>query len=126
MDQKQMLKQMLEFNQTTFNNAFNTMTLLQDQLEGVAKTMLEQATWLPAEGRQAIENGTESYKSACQTFKQQVDDSYKQVEKGLRQLESLAGRIHTIQGGGAPSVAPPPFLHRNKCLINHDSKKTKL
>lgn len=81
MDQKQMLKQMLEFNQTTFNNAFNTMTLLQDQLEGAAKTMLEQATWLPAEGRQAIKNGTESYKSACQTFKQQIDNSYKQVEK---------------------------------------------
>jgi hypothetical protein len=38
MDQKQMLKQMLEFNQTTFNNAFNTMTLLQDQFERVAKT----------------------------------------------------------------------------------------
>ena len=81
MDQKQMLKQMLAFHQTTFNNAFNTMTLLQDQLKGVAKTMLEQATWLPAEGRQAIENGTESYKSACQTFKQQIDNSYKQVEK---------------------------------------------
>ena len=81
MDQKQMLKQMLEFNQNTFNTAFNTMTLLQDQLEGVAKTMLEQATWLPAEGRKAIENVTESYKSACQTFKQQIDNSYKQVEK---------------------------------------------
>ena len=81
MDQKQMLKQMLEFNQTTFNNAFNTMNLLQDQFQRVAKTALEQATWLPAEGRQAIEKGTENYKSACQTFKQQVNDSYKQVEK---------------------------------------------
>ena len=81
MDQKQILKQMLEFNQIAFNNAFNAMTLLQDQFERVAKTALEQATWLPAEGRKAIENGTETYKSACQTFKQQVDDSYKQVEK---------------------------------------------
>ena len=81
MDQKQILKQMVEFNQTAFNNAFNAMTLLQDQFERVAKTGLEQATWLPAEGRKAVENYTETYKSACQTFKQQVDDSYKQVEK---------------------------------------------
>ena len=81
MDQKQTLKQMVEFNQTTFNNAFNAMTSLQDQFERVAKTVLEQATWLPAEGRKAIENSTETYKSACQTFKQQIDDSYKQVEK---------------------------------------------
>ena len=80
MDHKQILKQMVEFNQNAFNNAFNAMTLLQGQFERVAKTVLEQATWLPAEGRQAIENCTETYKSACQTFKQQVDDSYKQVE----------------------------------------------
>ena len=81
MDQKQMLKQMVAFNQTVFNNTFNAMTSLQDQFERVAKTGLEQATWIPAEGRKAIENGTETYKSACQTFKKQIDDSYKQVEK---------------------------------------------
>ena len=81
MDQKQILKQMVEFNQAAFNNTFNAMTLLQGQFEHVAKTVLEQATWLPAEGRKAIENYTETYKSACQTFKKQIDDSYKQVEK---------------------------------------------
>ena len=62
MDHKQILKQMVEFNQNAFNNAFNAMTLLQGQFERVAKTVLEQATWLPAEGRQAIENCTETYK----------------------------------------------------------------
>ena len=41
MDQKQMLKQMLEFNQTAFNNTFNALTLLQGQFEQVAKTVLE-------------------------------------------------------------------------------------
>ena len=82
MDQKQILKQMLEFNQTAFNNAFNAMTLLQDQFENVANTVLEQAK-LPAEGRKAIENWTETYKPACQTSKQQIDDSYKQVEKAF-------------------------------------------
>ncbi len=81
MEQKQMLKQMLEFNQTAFNNAFNAMTALQGQFEQVAKTVLEQANQLPAEARQAIENWTETYKSACQTFKQKIDDSYQQVEK---------------------------------------------
>ena len=64
-------------------SGYNAMTMVQDQFERVAKTALEQATWLPAEGRQAIEKGTETYKSACQIFKQQVDDSYKQVEKAF-------------------------------------------
>jgi hypothetical protein len=83
MDQKQILKQMIEFNQAAFNNTFNAMTSLQDQFEQVAKTGLEQATWLPAEGRKAIENYTKTYKSACQTFKQQIDASYKQIEKAF-------------------------------------------
>ena len=81
MDQKQIFKQMLEFNQAAFNNTFNALTALQGQFEQVAKTVLDQATWLPAEGRQAIENWTETYKSACQTCKQQIDDSFSQVEK---------------------------------------------
>ena len=82
MDQKQILKQMVEFNQTAFNNAFNAMTLLQDQFENVANTVLEQAK-LPAEGRQVIENCTETYKSAYQTLKQQIDDGFNQVEKAF-------------------------------------------
>ena len=81
MDQKQMLKQMFEFNRTAFNNTFNALTLLQGQFEHAAKTVLEQANQLPAEGRQAIENCTETYKSACQTFKKQIDEGYNQVEK---------------------------------------------
>jgi hypothetical protein len=81
MDQKQMLKQMIEFNQATFNNAFNAMSLLQDQFDRVTKTVLEQATWLPAEGRKAIENWADSYKTGRETFKKYVDDSYKKVEE---------------------------------------------
>ncbi len=79
--QKQMLKQMIEFNQATFNNAYNAIALLQDQFERVAGTVLDQATWLPAEGRQAIQNWVESYKTGREQFKKYVDDSYKKVEE---------------------------------------------
>jgi hypothetical protein len=75
-------KQMLEFNQTAFNNAFNAMTLLQDQFERASKTVLDQAN-VPAEGRQVIENFTEIYQSASQTFKKQINDGYKQLETFL-------------------------------------------
>ncbi|MCP4744648.1 MAG: hypothetical protein GY874_00675 [Desulfobacteraceae bacterium] len=81
MDQKILLKQMLDFNQTSFNNTFNAMTLVQDQFENIAKTVLEQANWLPAEGRKAIENWVETFKNGRKNFKQQVEDSYSQVEK---------------------------------------------
>ena len=81
MDQKEMLKQMIMFNQTTFNNAFGAMASLQEQFEQVAKTVLDQAGWLPAEGRNAIENWVESFKTGRDNFRQYVDDSYQKVEK---------------------------------------------
>lgn len=81
MDQKQILKQMIEFNQATFNNTFQAMVLLQDQFERIAQTAIEQANWLPAEGRKAIENWVEAYKTGRDNYKSYMDDSYKKVEK---------------------------------------------
>lgn len=79
--QKQMLKQMIDFNQATFNNTYNAIELLQDQFERVAGTVLDQATWLPAEGRKAIEQWVESYKIGRDNFKKYVDENYKKVEE---------------------------------------------
>jgi gamma-glutamyl:cysteine ligase YbdK (ATP-grasp superfamily) len=81
MDQKQILKQMIEFNQATFNNTFQAMMLLQDQFERVAQTAIDQSNWLPAEGRKAIENWVEAYKTGRDNYKSYVEDSYKKVEK---------------------------------------------
>lgn len=83
MDQKKMIKQMVEFNQATFNNTFQAMSLLQDQFERIAQTSLEQATWVPAEGRKAIENWVEAYKTGRDNYKGYVDDSFQKVEKYL-------------------------------------------
>jgi hypothetical protein len=81
MEQKQLVKQMIEFNQSTFNNSLQALALLQDQFERIANTAIDQANWLPAEGRKAIKDWAEAYKTGCDNFKSYVDDSYKQVEK---------------------------------------------
>jgi hypothetical protein len=74
-----MFKQMIEFNQTTFNTAFNAMVVLQDQLEKTASAAL--AGGLPAEGRKAIEQWAEAFKSGRNNFKQQIDNGFEQAEK---------------------------------------------
>jgi hypothetical protein len=81
MDQKQMFKQMIEFNQTTFNNAYDAMVLLQDQFEKAARAALDQAHGLPAEGRKAIENWSEAFKDGRKNLKQQIDSGFEQAEK---------------------------------------------
>lgn len=83
MEQKQIVKQMIEFNQTTFNNAFNANTLLQDQFERVANTVLEQATWIPPEGRKLIDSWSTTMKSNRDSFKKYMDESYKQAQEIL-------------------------------------------
>jgi hypothetical protein len=80
MDQKQLLKQMVEFNQATFNNTFQAMSMLQDQFERVAQTAVDQASWLPEDGRKAIEEWAKAFKTGREDFKAYVDESYKKVE----------------------------------------------
>lgn len=43
MEQKKILKQILDFNQATFNNSFNAVVMMQEQFERVAKTAFTQA-----------------------------------------------------------------------------------
>lgn len=80
---KSMIKQMLEFNKAAFDNSFRGLVLLQDQTEQVAKTLRDQATWLPEEGKKAIDDWFDAYKSGCDNLKTMVDDNFKKVEAFL-------------------------------------------
>ena len=80
MDQKQMAKQMLQFNKTAFDNTFNAMTMVYDQNEKMVGTFLQQASWLPEDGRKAISDWMESYKKGGENFKNLVDENYQKVE----------------------------------------------
>ena len=81
MDQKQILKQMIEFNQATFDNTYNAMVLLQDQFERIAQTAMSQSNWMPVEGQKAVENWVDACKAGRNNFKKYVDDSYKKFEQ---------------------------------------------
>ncbi|MGD9364753.1 MAG: hypothetical protein PVH87_03585 [Desulfobacteraceae bacterium] len=81
MEANQITKQMIDFNQTTFNNAFDAMVLLQDQFEKVTNTALDQIPGLPAEGRKAIEKWAEAFKEGRKNFKAQIDNGFEQAEK---------------------------------------------
>ena len=81
MDQKQIFKQMIEFNKTTFDNSFNAIVMMQDQAEQATNTLIEQATWLPAEGKTAIDDWVKAYKKGRDDLKKMMDESFKKVER---------------------------------------------
>jgi uncharacterized coiled-coil DUF342 family protein len=87
MDQKKIFRQMLEFNKASFDNSFNAIALLQEQAEKAAHMMLDQATWIPEEGRNAINEWVKSYKKGRVDFKKYVDESFNKVETYFHSAE---------------------------------------
>lgn len=81
MDQKLIARQMIQFNKTAFDNSFNAMSMVYEQNEKMMGTFLQQATWIPEEGRKAIENWMQTYKKGCEDFKKLADENYKKVEE---------------------------------------------
>lgn len=83
MEQKLILKQMIQFNKSVFDNSFKAMTMVYEQNERIIEASLEQAKWLPAEGRKAIKDWMGAVKTGCDDFKKLLDDYYANVEKYL-------------------------------------------
>ncbi len=81
MDQKKMVKQMIEFNQTTFNNVFDSMVLLQDQFESVAMKALDESGVMPDEGRKVLQSWAKVFKNGRKDIKAQIDSGFQQAEK---------------------------------------------
>lgn len=80
MEQKEILKQMIAFNKTAFDNSFNAMVMLQEQTETMVNTFLLQTKWLPDEGKKVINDWLKAYRKGREDFKKLVDQSFKSVE----------------------------------------------
>ena len=87
MDQKQIAKQMMEFNKTAFDNTFNAMTVLQDQTEKLVFRFLEKAQWFPEDGKKTINEWVKAYKKGREDFKTTADESYKKVSDYFAKAE---------------------------------------
>lgn len=80
MDQKQLAMQMVQFNKAAFDNGFNAITMVFEQNEKMVNTLLDQAAWMPEDGKKAVNDWMTSCKSGCDDFKKTVDESYSKVE----------------------------------------------
>ncbi len=79
MEQKQIARQMMEFNKTAFDNSFNAMASLQDQMEKTVMSFLDKAPWFPEEGKKAINDWVSGYKKGRDDFKAAADDGFRKV-----------------------------------------------
>ncbi|MBM4272443.1 MAG: hypothetical protein FJ139_09875 [Deltaproteobacteria bacterium] len=80
---KQLLKQMVDFNKTAFENSFNAMVTLQEQMEKMAGAYMDQMTGVSAETKKAVHEWTKMYKKGLEDFKKMMDDNYKKLDSFL-------------------------------------------
>lgn len=90
MDQKMMFKQMLEFQKTTFDNSFKAMSSMQEQGEKMVNTFLDQAEWLPEEGKKAVANWIGAYTDGRAKYKEAVEKNFQKVEEYFADSEKKA------------------------------------
>ena len=83
MYQKKMLKQMIDFNKTAFDNNFNAIVKIQDQFDSMTTKAMDQINFLPAEFSKGMEQYATAFKNGRDNFKKFVDDGYKKVEEYL-------------------------------------------
>ncbi|HPC47399.1 MAG TPA: hypothetical protein PLW83_05095 [Deltaproteobacteria bacterium] len=78
---KDMVKQVIQFYKTTFDNSFSTMVMLQEQAEKLMTTFMDQAPWMNDEARRVLDQWTSVYRKGRDDYKKAMDEGYKKVEE---------------------------------------------
>lgn len=76
-----MAKQMLDLQRVTFDSMINGMLMFWDQTERMVGPFLEQAAWMPEEGKKAVRDWLDTNRRGCESFKNAVDTGYSNLEK---------------------------------------------
>ncbi|MBN1548774.1 MAG: hypothetical protein JW902_19140 [Syntrophaceae bacterium] len=92
MDHGKMIKQALSVYKAAFDSTFASITAVQDQTEKMMNLYLDNATWMPDEGKKAIIEWGKTYKKGRDDYKVTVDESYKKVEEFFANMDKPKGK----------------------------------
>jgi hypothetical protein len=79
----QMTKQVIEFQKNSFSSIFDAMATLQDKTADAVDSALDQSSWLPEDGRKAIQGWVDVCQQERDRFKSFVDEGFDGLEKYL-------------------------------------------
>jgi hypothetical protein len=80
MDQKQFVRQVIDFQKSSIDNSFDAMKIIQEQTEKATDALLSQANWIPEDGKKVLNQWYHAYKKGADDFKKIVDDNFHKVE----------------------------------------------
>jgi hypothetical protein len=90
MEYNQITKQVLDFQKLSFSNWYNAVSMVQDQAVAAMDTILDQATWIPEEGRNAIQSWVNVCQEERDRFKSYVDEGFTGLEKAAAEGRKTA------------------------------------
>lgn len=76
MEAEKFAKQVIDFQKATFDNTFTAAVMMQDQAERMFNSLMEQANWLPDEGRRTIDEWVGAYKKGRADLKGVIDENF--------------------------------------------------
>ncbi|MGC9966278.1 MAG: hypothetical protein ABSE08_12815 [Syntrophobacteraceae bacterium] len=76
-----MAKQMIGLQRAGVESMIGNMMIFWEQTGSMLNSFLNQAAWLPEEGKKAFREWVDSNKKGCETFKDAVNNGYNSLEK---------------------------------------------
>jgi hypothetical protein len=83
MEQKQMFKQMIDFNRAAFENTFNAMTTIQNQTEQMVQMFIDGSWGMPEESKKLMQEWLNAYRKGRENFKALMDENFNRLESFL-------------------------------------------
>jgi hypothetical protein len=82
------IKQILDFNKNTFDSGLNVMMNISEQNEKMFRSLMDQASWMPDEGKKLVFQWSDLYRKGFEDFKKAADENYKTVVEYLESTGS--------------------------------------
>jgi hypothetical protein len=82
MFENEMLRTMIEVNETAFNNSYNAVVAIQEESEKLMNAFMVNSVFMPKEGQEVIDQWVGLYHKGCQEYKKMMDDGF-DAAKGL-------------------------------------------
>jgi len=80
MDNKEMIKQAIDFHKKSFENCFSMMVTIQGQAEKLMKTFVDQTPGISDEGKKVMNQWKDACKKGMDDFKKAIDEGYARIE----------------------------------------------
>ncbi|MGA9110315.1 MAG: hypothetical protein ACLPSL_13750 [Smithella sp.] len=109
MENKEIVKQMMDFHKTLFEKSFSTTAKYQNQTEKLLKTFIDHIPGISDEGKKVIDQWSDAYKKGIDDLKKIIDEGYAKVGEFLENKTVFGSQDQTDKMFN-------PFLNQNNWI----------